>query len=225
MSYPIQPLLDSFAAHADPENAAAMSAYMRDLFPFYGIKKPERAALFKAYLGQYGLPADEAALHEAVRALWDRPERECHYSACDLLGKQLKKLSPASLGLIEQLIVSKSWWDTVDALTSYAGTLFQRHPASRDQFLNRWRAADDFWLRRAAILHQRHYRTATDADLLFAIIRENLGSREFFINKAIGWALREYSKENGAAVREFIANHDLAPLSAREGAKWLQKHS
>ena len=225
MNYPIQPLLDAFAAHADPDNAAAMAAYMRDLFPFYGIKKPARAALFKAHIQQYGLPDDEDTLIAAVWALWDRPERECHYCAIGLVGKRLKKLSPDSLELIEQLIVSNAWWDSVDALTSYAGTLFQRHPAHRDQYLDRWRASDDIWLRRAAILHQRHYRAQTDADLLFTIIRENLGSTEFFINKAIGWALREYSKEDGAAVRQFVATHQLAPLSAREGLKWLKKQS
>jgi 3-methyladenine DNA glycosylase AlkD len=123
------------------------------------------------------------------------------------------------------LITTKSWWDTVDAIANHnVGQLLRQYPDSRDRTLTPWRQSENIWLRRTAILFQLSYKTATDADLLFAIATENRESSEFFIQKAIGWALREYSKTAPDAVQTFVATAELAPLSQREALKWLKKH-
>lgn len=218
----LQTIVKSFTAHANPANAEPMQRYMRDQFPFLGIKTPKRRALFKQFLAENGLPAVDK-LDEIVLALWALPQREYHYLAVGLLDKMQKKLPPACAQLMEQLITTKSWWDTVDTLAGrIVGKHFQRFPDSQAQFLPGWRQSDNFWLRRTAILFQLHYKTKTDVDLLFDIIRENLGSTEFFINKAIGWALREYSKTDKTTVLTFVNHTELAPLSHREALKWLK---
>lgn len=199
-----------------------MARYMRDQFPFLGIKTPTRSALLKGFIGEYGLPP-LTELEAILRDLWALPEREYQYSALSLLERQMKKLPAGFVGVLEDLIVTKSWWDTVDSLAGTSVAIhFQRYPLVRDASVAAWRASDNFWLRRTTLLFQLHYKSSTDADLLFSLIRENLDSDEFFIQKAIGWALREYSKTDAEAVVAFIQNTPLAPLSAREGLKWLK---
>ena len=125
---------------------------------------------------------------------------------------------------IQDLLVTKSWWDTVDTIaTGPVGVHFQRYPAVRRKYLPRWRKSDNFWLRRSAILFQLNYKSDTDFALLCDIICENLDSKEFFINKAIGWALRQYARTDPEAVRAFVAGTPLHPLSAREALKRLNK--
>jgi 3-methyladenine DNA glycosylase AlkD len=120
--------------------------------------------------------------------------------------------------------VTKSWWDTVDTISAHAvGAHFKRYPAVRTRTLSRWRKSKNFWLRRAAILFQLNYKGETDFGLMCDIIRENLGSNEFFINKAIGWALRQYTRVDPQGVMQFVAATPLNPLSAREALKWLKK--
>ena len=139
-----------------------------------------------------------------------------------LLEKMREKLPESTIDLIEELIVTKSWWDTIDYLASHeAGYYFRRFPTTRETHLVRWRQSGNFWLRRSAILFQLKYKKETDTALLFTIIQENLGSDEFFVNKAIGWALREYSKVDKTAVTHFVQNTPLHPLSQREALKWL----
>ncbi len=122
------------------------------------------------------------------------------------------------------LLTTKSWWDTVDSLATHTvGIHCQRYPAVRAETLPRWRQSDYLWLRRTCILFQNKYKAETNFDLLKAIICENLGSNEFFINKAIGWALREYTRIDPDGVRTFVAETHLAPLSAREALKWLNR--
>ena len=125
---------------------------------------------------------------------------------------------------LEYLIVTKSWWDTVDSLAGgTVGIHFLRFPEVREQYLARWRASKNFWLRRTTILFQLGYEQNTDFDLLCDIIRENLGSNEFFINKAIGWALRQYARTDPKAVKKFVnATKELNPLSRREAMKHLE---
>jgi 3-methyladenine DNA glycosylase AlkD len=214
----LQPLVRSFNEHADPDVAAKMAAYMRDQFPFVGLPTPKRQALFKAFLAAHGRPAQAV-----VRALWALPEREYQYCAVDLLKKERDALPASFLPVLEFLVVTKSWWDTVDALASHpVGALLARFPGTRAAAIARWRVADNLWLRRTALLFQLRYKTQTDQELLFALIRENAGSREFFIQKAIGWALREYSKVEAQAVRDFVAATPLAPLSRHEALTWLK---
>jgi len=210
------------AAHADPIKAAPMKAYMRDQFEYLGIKSPELAELMKEFITANGLP-DLAALDPVVRELWALPQREYQYAALGLIGKLEKQLPAEFIETIEYLITTKSWWDTVDSVKGTVGSLFKRYPAVQKKYLARWRKSPNIWLRRTTILFQMGYKKETDFDLLCAIIRENLGSREFFINKAIGWALRQHARIDPEGVRRFVAETPLHPLSAREALKWLER--
>jgi 3-methyladenine DNA glycosylase AlkD len=212
-----------FQDHADPDAAQPMKAYMRDQFEYLGIKTPDRRELLRKFFTQHGLP-ELNELEAILLELWHLPEREYQYTAIGLLGKFEKKLPPEFVDTIEHLLTTKSWWDTVDSLAGGTiGTHFWRFPEVKEEMLQEWRKSNNFWLRRTCILFQLNYKEETDFDLMKDIICENLGSKEFFINKAIGWALRQYSRVNPDGVREFVKVTPLAPLSSREALKWLER--
>ena len=202
-----------------------MKRYMRDQFDYLGIKIPELMALLKEHQSTHGLPP-LAELDPILRDLWALPYREYQYAANSLLSSMASELPAGFITTLEYLIMTKSWWDTVDTIaTGTLGIHFRRYPAVRRKYLARWRKSDSIWLRRSAILFQLHYKSDTDFALLCDIICENLGSNEFFINKAIGWALRTYSRVDAEAVRRFVAATPLQPVSAREALKWLEKRA
>lgn len=218
----VQALQTHLQPHANPTQAAPMAKYMRDQFAFLGIKTPQRRALLKTFVAANGLPA-LAELETILKDLWSLPEREYQYSALTLLDKLTKKLPADFVTVLEYLITHKSWWDTVDSLAGHnVAVHFKRYPQVRDATVATWRISDNFWLRRTTLLFQLSYKADTDVGLLFSLIHENLDSDEFFIQKAIGWALREYSKTDADAVVEFIQTTPLPSLSAREGLKWLK---
>jgi 3-methyladenine DNA glycosylase AlkD len=216
-------LKNLFEKNADPTQAPGMKKYMRDQFEYLGIKSPKFKELMKAYIAANGLPPINE-LDVILRDLWSLPEREFQYAATSLLGRLEKQLPASLIKTMEYMIVTKSWWDTVDTIAG--GTLgvhFQRHSAIRKKYLAKWRTSDNFWLRRACILFQLNYKNETEFDLLCEIIRENLGSKEFFINKAIGWALRQYARTDPKAVKKFVKEtKELNPLSRREAMKHLE---
>lgn len=215
-------LKELFEKQANPTLAAPMKKYMRDQFEYLGIQTPQRAALQKECYAAQGLP-DVSELDTILRELWSLPEREFQYAGLGLLEKQEKKLPAKLIKTIEYLIMTKSWWDTVDALATHTvGTLFRRFPDIREQYLLKWRTSKNIWLRRTAILFQLNYKKETDFELLSDIIRENLDSKEFFINKAIGWALRQYARVDPKAVSTFVQSTPLHPLSQREAMKHLR---
>lgn len=219
----VEGLKSLFEQNADLSQAPGMKKYMRDQFEYLGIKSPKFKELMKEYIAANGLPP-AAKLDVILRELWSLPEREFQYVATSLLGR-LEKQTPASLiKTMEYMIVTKSWWDTVDTIS--CGTLgvhFQRFPKIREKYLAKWRKSENFWLRRACILFQLNYKGETDFPLLCEIIREDLGSKEFFINKAIGWALRQYAHTDPKAVKKFVKEtKELNPLSRREAMKHLE---
>ena len=222
MSYYLLPLQEVFEANANPENAAPMKKYMREQFEFLGIKTPQRRALVKEFFGEYGLPPlDE--LEDLARRLWELPYREYKYTALEFLTKRKRYLAPETVPLLEMLITTKSWWDTVDGLAAnQVGGVLARFPQVRDVHIGRWREQDNIWLRRTTLLFQLRYKDKTDEDLLYALIKENLVDKEFFIQKAIGWSLREYSKSNPVPVQQFVAETELSPLAQREALKWMK---
>jgi 3-methyladenine DNA glycosylase AlkD len=205
---------------ADPAKAPAMGAYMKDIAPFLGISAPVRAATLRPVWKAVGKAPSAQDLGDAATELFDRVEREFAYAALDLLGRNKKVMDEAFLvEVVEPLILTKSWWDTVDSLRSEAvGPLVMSYP-SLPSVIHRWAASDNRWLVRSAIIHQLGYDEHTDVDLLFDLCRMNAHQTEFFIAKGIGWALREYSYTDPDAVEEFIATTDLRPLSKREGMK------
>jgi 3-methyladenine DNA glycosylase AlkD len=215
-------LTAAYRAAADPERAVGMRAYMRNQFPFLGIPGPRQAQLTRVVLADAGRPAEED-LRAVALGCWVLPEREYQYFACGLLRRHVKVCSAAFLGTARHLIVTRSWWDTVDALAAHlVGPLVARHPELVST-MDEWIGEENLWLARTALLHQLRYKEDTDPTRLFHYCLIQAGHRDFFIRKAIGWALREYAKTEPAAVRTFVRAHEsrLSPLSIREALKNL----
>jgi 3-methyladenine DNA glycosylase AlkD len=207
--------------HSHTELARQMEAYMKNKYRFLGIQSPLRRSLSMPMLkdwGMYKLPIQP----EFVRMLWDQEEREFQNVALDYLTNHVKRLEYEHIHLLHELIISKSWWDTVDGIAvGLVGNLASRFPKLIPEFLDPWSKDENMWLRRTAILFQLHYKEQTDEQILYHYIRQNADSKEFFIQKSIGWALREYSKTNPSSVQDFIESNTLAKLSVREGSKYL----
>lgn len=216
----IKSILES---HRDASKAASMAKYMRDQFAFLGIPSPQRKALTREVFLTLGL-LKEPIDTQLVRALWSQPEREYQYLAVDYLDRQGKKLSPEHADLIEHCVTHKSWWDTIDSLSHVAGALVRLHPVTLER-IEAWATHENFWLRRIAILHQLGFKRDTDEHRLFKYVLENAHDTEFFIRKAIGWALREYSYSSPEAVEGFVRDHalELSGLSRREALKALER--
>ncbi|MEV6601173.1 DNA alkylation repair protein [Actinoplanes sp. NPDC051346] len=215
-------LVRSYEAARDPERAVSAAAYMRDQFAFLGIASPARRALDRVV--RAGLPAPtEEDLSAVATACWERKEREYQYFACDWLRAHVANAGPNFLLTAHTLITTKSWWDTVDALAAHVvGGLVARHPQLRVE-MDAWVEDDNMWVVRTAILHQLNYRQETDTDRLFGYCTRQAGHPDFFVRKAIGWALRQYARTNAEAVRGYLSQqgHVLSPLSVREAAKHL----
>jgi 3-methyladenine DNA glycosylase AlkD len=213
-----------FEPACDPTAAEGMARYMRDQFPFLGIATPARRALQRDALA--GWQPDHDELLRGARALWRRAEREYQYAACDALVRGSKLITVDDLAAIRKLITTKSWWDTVDALAiNVVGRIVARDRTHGDPVMDEWIVADDLWLARTAILHQNRWKAETDEGRLFSFCLALAADTDFFARKAIGWALREYSKTAPDAVRSFVANHDdeLSGLSKREALKVVNR--
>jgi 3-methyladenine DNA glycosylase AlkD len=210
-----------FEENRNEANAEPMKNYMKGHFPFLGIKSPLRKELEKQFFKETGI-LKELFSKEFIVELWEKKEREYQYTALVYIEKSLNKLQKDDLAFMEQLITMKSWWDTVDAIAPKpVGKIAEKFPEVIDETIDGWAGHDNLWLRRAALLFQLKYKQKTHEELLYQYIRQNADGKEFFIQKAIGWALREYSKTNPASVKAFIEGQQLAPLSAREGSKYL----
>jgi len=168
-------------------------------------------------------PIASVEYQEFIQLLWDDPHRECQYIATDLMGSIKKKLGLDWIDFLEQLILSKSWWDTVDFLApNLIGNIFARNVEIGYTYTDRWIESDNFWLQRSALIYQLRYKDKVDFERLTRYILRRKNSDEFFVQKAAGWALRQYSKFDSEAVREFLSeNGDLARLTTREGSKYL----
>ncbi|MCA1321790.1 DNA alkylation repair protein [Bacillus tianshenii] len=212
-------ILHAFHTQSNREHKDPMEKYMRNHFPFLGIRTPERKDILRRFLLENGKPALEW-LEPLVIFLYSQPEREFHYAALAMIDIHIKKLDADFLPLLEKLIVTNSWWDTIDHIApKHVGAILLKDKKAIADYPDRWIEDDYFWLQRSAILFQLKYKLKTDEDKLFELIKRRKDSKEFFIQKAIGWALREYSKTAPDAVTTFIQNNELAPLSKREGMK------
>lgn len=211
-------LQEIYTPAADTQQAAAMSAYMRGKFAYLGIPTPRRRALSRTVLA--GAPAyGEEDLTAIALACWELPEREYRYFAIDLLIKRVKVLTGAFVPTLRHLVVTDSWWDTVDGLaTRVTGPLVAAEP-ELVRVMDEWIESENLWLARVAILHQMHFKENTDVERLYRYCERRAGDTDFFIRKAIGWILRQYAKTDAAAVRAFVARTGLSPLSKREALK------
>jgi len=207
----------------NPVDAPRMKAYMKDQYEYYGIKSPLRRSFVAPFYKE-----NKAFIHENieefVQSMWNEPYREYQYIAMDILKKSKSKLTIAHLPLVEWMITQKSWWDTVDFLAStLIGHIFSKNQELIKPKVEEYLNSGNMWLQRTAILFQLKYGQQTDKELLFDSIKRLTGGKEFFINKALGWALRQYSKFNPKAVRQFIESEkpSLSGLTIREGSKYL----
>lgn len=213
-------LTRGYGSAADPARATAMAAYMRDQFPFLGIPATAQKALNREVLAGLGRPAEDD-LREVACRCWAMPEREFQYFACGWLRRHARTCSPAFLPTARYLLTTKAWWDTVDALAVHLiGPMVARHP-ELPTVMDEWVLDDDRWLVRTAILHQLTYQEATDARRLFHHCAVQAAHPDFFVRKAIGWALREYAKTAPDEVKAFVHAHRarLSALSVREALR------
>lgn len=200
-----------------PDAAAWQMSYMRELFPFLGIRTP---ALRKAVL-QLKREFPSSDWKKEVRELWRQPEREFHYGAIFWAIAHRGKATAADLPFYEELLTTNSWWDSVDTIAPHlVGELFRKFPSLIEK-TEEWVDSPQLWLRRSALIYSLSWKGATDAERLFRYCTKLGKEKEFFIRKAIGWALREYSKTNPTAVSKFLQTADLSPLSLREARKRL----
>ncbi len=213
-------LFEELKSLQDSERAVSMAAYMRNQFPFLGIAATPRKLVAKSY---FRIALQEHIIDfDFVEKCFQQQEREYQQLAVDYLLSIQNLLTPEDLNRIKKYIVTKSWWDTVDGLDGVVGNMTLRYPELKKVMVE-WSQTDNIWLRRVAIDHQLLFKNKTDTLLLAEIITNNFGTKEFFINKAIGWSLRDYSKTNPQWVKDFIQKHSsqMAPLSIREGSKYL----
>jgi len=212
------PLANQFRLHANPETAAGAKAYMRNQFEFYGLYTKDRRMITKAHI-KTSLPGYDE-LESIVKECWALPQREYQYFAIELAAAMKKQWKPGIIGLFEFIITHKSWWDTVDHAESHlTGPYFRMFPGKIRSITGKWNRSGNTWLQRASIMFKKSFKKDTDTRLFSAYLLAHAGSKEFFIRKAIGWALREYSKTDPEWVKRFVGQNKLSPLSAREALK------
>ena len=200
------------------DDAIAMSLYMRNKFKFLGIKSPKRKEIFKQIFENF--KNNKEIDKEFVVKFFNKDYREFQYIAIDYLIKMKKYFLKDDIFFIKDLIITKSWWDTVDLIASnLLGEICKKYPSLIDEQIVFWINDENMWLRRSSIIFQLRYKENTNLEILQKSIESNIDDDEFFIQKAIGWALREYSKTDYKWVLNFINNHNLSKLSKREAEK------
>ena len=219
MKFNIQILHDNFLLLANTQQAKDAETYMKNQFTYFGIYTNERRKISNDYIKQIGKLKNEE-LSKIVKELYKMPNREFQYVAIELIAFHKKQWTENSIVLMEFCLVNKSWWDTVDNIASLMlGDYFKLFPHQIKPITSKWNNSNNFWLQRSSIMFQKTYKKNTDVELLSKYILNCSQSKEFFLQKAIGWALREYGKTNPNWVINFVANSKLAPLSKRESLK------
>lgn len=210
-------------------DAGPMAKYQRNQFPFLGIKSQMRRNILKPYLKQAKLeaklsyqesPDQEIIDWYFVEKYWSYAEREFQYIACDYLKEMKQYLRPDDLPRLKTLIVQKSWWDSVDALVKTIGYVVHQYPQLKQTMVD-WSLSDNIWLKRTSMIHQLGMKEETDVDLLAKTCENCLYMREFFVNKAMGWILRDYAKTDQTWVEKFLKSHEkgISNLTWKEASK------
>jgi 3-methyladenine DNA glycosylase AlkD len=221
---PLQALRHELQRAADPAKAPAMQAYMKSAMPYHGVPAPVLTKVCKAYFAELPMPS-ASQWQSLVLELWRGAlYREERYAALHLAGdkRALSFQTPAAMKLYEELVVTGAWWDYVDAIASHRiGGILASHPGPMRRKVLTWSRSNDIWKRRSAILCQLSFKAKTDLPLLYACIEPSLDSTQFFLQKAIGWALRQYAWTDAAEIRRYVQQHrdKLSALSRREALK------
>lgn len=210
-----------FQQSADEKIAAASKAYLRNQFECFGIPTPLRRTICRAYMKRE-LPT-YTNLQKITKEMWQLPQRDFQYFAVELMAARKKEWDPKIIRLFEYFITHKSWWDTVDHIASeLTGPYFTFFPKQIKTITSKWNSSENIWLQRSSIMFQKAYRKRTDTELLSAYILNLVDSKEFFIQKAIGWSLREYSKTDPVWVKNFVKKHPLTAFSKKEALKRIK---
>lgn len=218
----LQNLSELFARKANPDRALGMAKYMKNLFPFVGINSPERKIIV-AELRRVFKPKSSSELKDWVELLWEMPEREYQYVGMDYLQRDVRLLKKEDISWFENIITRKSWWDSIDLISgNYLGKFLKMYPEILKETVLYFSKHENMWMNRAAIICQLGYRVNTNTDLLELAILPHTESKEFFLQKAIGWSLRQYSKTNPDWVMRFVESHTLKPLSRREALRLIK---
>jgi len=218
----IKPLAIALKKSEDKAEAERAKTYLKGQFEYFGIKTGQRRMICKNFIDKYGLP-DFKDLEAIVVDLFNQPQREFHYFAIELLLMFKKQWYADVVELFEKLITTNSWWDTVDFISiSGVGFYSQQFPLETKKKINEWNKSKNMWLNRASIIYQNNLKSKTDTKILFANIKKHTGSNEFFIQKAIGWSLRQHARTDAKAVSTFCKITILKPLSLREALKHIE---
>lgn len=212
-------IVEVYCKNRNEELAVPMAKYMKNKFPFLGIKTPQRKTLAKEFMKER--KKDKEVDWDFIDKCFNLPEREFQYLAIHYMDVVKKLFTIDDMEKIESLITYKSWWDTVDSINPIVGYISMKYPEVKDKVISKWIYSENIWLKRVSIIFQLKYKEKTDTEFLSKAIINNASTEEFFVNKAIGWALREYSKTNKSWVSDLIENNQLSKLSVREGSKYL----
>ncbi len=209
-------------SHADPEKAKSMKSYMKNHFDFFGVTSPVRKNACKEVIASTRMLSNDDLI-KLIDLLWHHDCRESQYVGLDILIKNKKRLNGSDMDQIVAWVTTKSWWDTVDALASHiTGILFEKNPNLIPFYTEAWLRSENIWLNRNCLLYQLKYGDKTNFEFLMNYILLLKYKNEFFIQKAIGWSLRQYSKYDAAKVLEFVGNTDLSNLASREAVKLIK---
>ena len=216
----IKELEAAFLEKKNAENAFHMEKYMKNHFVFFGIKTGERRTILKAI----SLKNKEEIMENSRKIaleLFSKKEREYHYCAIEIIIKNLKNsYIKNDIQLINKLLTTNSWWDSVDTISKYIlGEYILQFSEQTIPVIEQFSNSDNMWLNRSALLFQLGYKKKTNADILFSECTRHSNSNEFFIQKAIGWSLREYGKTNPKAIKTFVSKIKLKRLSEKEALK------
>lgn len=218
----VQELHTVYTAHSNEQIAAQQKAYLKNKFEHFGIKSPVRRTISKRLLAKETLPTREE-IPFIIKELWNQKQREFHHFGLDLCAKYVRNIEQKELLLYEFMVTHNSWWDTVDFIAvNLMGPYFRKFESDIDLKVNEWIGSDNLWLQRCSLIFQLKYKDYTNTDRLSYCIHQLKDTKEFFLNKAIGWALREYSKTNPNWVINFVDNTQLHSLSQREALKRIK---
>jgi 3-methyladenine DNA glycosylase AlkD len=218
----VEQLSEKLDFAGEPERAESMAKYMRNKFDFYGVAAPTRKSIVSEHIADLGYPEYQHWM-EMAKIAWNEP-REVQYASIDLWMKRKKVISEDAERFLKFIISTHSWWDTVDMIAStLVGSWALLYPEKKSYIEENWLSSPNIWLQRTAIIYQLKYKGETDLRLLENAIEYSANHPDFFIRKAIGWALREYSKVDGQWVKMILKTYPVSNLTRREAVKWMNR--